>query len=73
MIFQVKVIPNSKEERIIRTEEGLTVKVKAKAINGKANKALIDTLSRYFKVKKSEVIILSGEKARRKRVEIRKL
>ncbi len=73
MIFQVKVIPNSKEERIIRTEEGLTVKVKAKAINGKANKALIDTLSRYFKVKKSEVIILSGEKTRRKRVEIRKL
>jgi uncharacterized protein (TIGR00251 family) len=66
----VRVKPNMKEERIEKVGEVFTVSVKDPAREGKANEALIYILSRYFKVPKSHIIILSGFKSKNKVIEI---
>jgi len=66
MIKEIKVIPNSKKEKIIKSTE-LIVKVREPAKNGKANKAIIKLLSKYFGKK---VRIVSGFKSKKKNIEI---
>jgi uncharacterized protein (TIGR00251 family) len=64
--IEIKVIPKSKTEEIIEAEP-LIIKVKEPPTKGKANKAVIMLLSRYFN---ADVRIVSGAKSRRKIVEI---
>ena len=65
------VIPNASRNEVIEEEDGsLKVRVTAKATEGKANKAVIEVLADYFGVKKSQVMILSGEKSRNKLISI---
>jgi uncharacterized protein (TIGR00251 family) len=63
-ILKIKVIPNSKTEKIV-SQEGNTLKIKlqAPAHEGKANKALIKFLSQHFKIAKSKISITQGEKS----------
>lgn len=65
----IKVIPNSNVEEIIEAEP-LIIKVKEPPTKGKANKAVIRLLSRYFN---ANVRIVSGTKSRRKIVEIEEM
>lgn len=67
----VKIIPNAKKEEIIK--EGDThfkVKVRAPAVEGKANEALIRLLAEYFNVSKSQITIDKGALSRNKIIEI---
>jgi uncharacterized protein (TIGR00251 family) len=64
--IEIKVIPNSDVEEILEAEP-LIVRVKEPPAKGKANKAVITLLSRYFN---ANVRIVSGTKSRRKIVEI---
>lgn len=69
--ISVKITPNAKKEGII--DEGnncFKVKVKAPAIEGKANEAMIKLLSKYFNIPKSCIKISRGEFAKNKIVEI---
>ena len=50
----------------------MKVYLTAPAVEGKANKALIEFLSEHFGVKKRDIKILLGEKSRNKVVEILK-
>ena len=50
--------------------ERLKVRLQARAVDGKANEALIDFLAGHFGVPRRSVRILSGLKSRQKRVEI---
>ena len=70
MKIDVKVIPNARKERIVDEDGLLKVYVTAPALDGKANKALIDLLAEHFGVKKGDVRIVKGEKSREKIVEI---
>jgi hypothetical protein len=63
---EIKVIPNSKREEVIEGDP-LVVRVKALPTKGKANKAVIDLLSRHFN---APVRIVSGASSRKKIVEI---
>lgn len=65
--IEIKVIPNSDVEEILEAEP-LIVRVKAPPTKGKANKAVIKLLSRYFN---ANVRIVSGTKSRKKIVEIK--
>ena len=69
-IIDIRVIPNAGKSEIIREEERLKVKVSAPAADGKANKAVIKLLADYFKVKEREIVIIKGEKSRKKQVRI---
>ena len=69
----VFVIPNAKKAKIEKENDRLVVHVDAPAVGGKANKRLIELLADFFKVKKSSVRILRGEKSREKLIEITNL
>ena len=64
--IEIKVVPNSSSEEVIEAEP-LIVKVKEPPTKGKANKAVIKVLARYFN---ANVRIVSGTKSRRKIVEV---
>ena len=66
----VKVIPNAKQNKVLEEEERIKAYITALPSDGRANKALIDLLANHFKVKKSSVKIIRGEKSREKIVEI---
>lgn len=70
-IYKVKIIPNSKINKIIeQTETFLKLKLTAPAKEGKANRALLDFLSEYFKMPKSQIQIIQGEKSREKKIKL---
>jgi uncharacterized protein (TIGR00251 family) len=72
MKISVRVKPNMKEEKVEKVDDVFTVCVKEPAKEGKANKAVIELLSEYFKVPKSQIVILSGMKSKQKIIEIKK-
>src|SRR5438045_9174572 len=59
MIFHVYVKTNSKFDSIIAKESNeLEIRICAAPVDGKANKYLINYLSKFLKVSKSSVVIL---------------
>lgn len=71
MRINVIVHPNSKKVRIEKDIMGqINVYVSAPPIEGKANKATIEALSSYFKVKTNKVRLISGQKSKLKLFEI---
>lgn len=67
MKVSVRVKPQAKQDKIEKI--GLNdyiVWVKAKAIEGKANQAVIKILSEYFHTPKSKIILIKGTKFRDK-------
>ena len=77
MKISVKVIPNAKQNEVVDDAFDLLgarilkVKVNQPPEDGRANKAVIEILADYFKVKKSAVVIVTGETSRNKIIEIR--
>ena len=70
MIVEVRVQPKSSKEEILKlSEHSYKVYMRKPAIEGKANKHLIDMLSKYFNTKKSMIKIKSGLRSRNKIVE----
>ena len=72
MRISVRVVPNARKERVEAFASGLKVYVTAPAIEGKANKRLIEVLASYFKIKKSGLKIIKGRASRDKVVEVSK-
>lgn len=73
MILNLKVVPKSSREFISwydREKNILKLNIQSPAIEGRANKSLIEFLAKYFSVKKSQVRIKSGETAKIKLIEI---
>jgi len=70
MNVEIKVIPNPKKRAKTRTPAGITVRLTALPLEGRANDELIRYLSDVLKVKRSAIRILKGEKDRRKVLEI---
>lgn len=71
--LNVKVIPNARKNSVSEDAGIFKVRVTAPAVDGKANKAVIEALSEFYDVKKRDVKILHGEKSRGKIVEIASL
>lgn len=71
VIFQLKISPNASKNEIIKNDEGIKIKIKAQPIDGKANKALVEYLSKQFKVPKSNFEIIKGETSKDKTILIR--
>lgn len=61
LIVRIKIIPNSSKNDIVWENEGLKIKITAQPIENKANKALIEFLSKKLKTAKSNIQILKGE------------
>jgi uncharacterized protein len=70
MKINIKVVPRASKDRIIEENGVLKVYVTSPAVDGRANKSVIESLADHFKTKKRMVKIVSGEKSRNKTVEI---
>ena len=72
MIVELHVQPGaSRTEFAGKHGERLTVRLQARAVDGKANDALIEFLAAHFGVPRRNVRIVSGLTSRQKRVRIR--
>lgn len=61
LIAKIKIVPNSSKNDIIIEDEFVKIKVTAQPIENKANKALVEFLSKQLKVPKSDIEIVKGE------------
>lgn len=70
--LSVRVQPRASKDEIAGTLDGaLKIRLRAPALENRANEALVEFLSSLLKTSKSAVRIQSGEHGRNKRVEIR--
>lgn len=63
---KLKISPNASKNEIIKTETEIKIKLTAQPIEGKANKCLVEFLSKQFRIAKSNIEILKGETGREK-------
>jgi len=71
MKIEVRAKPNARRTEVKLLSTGVyQVAVQAPAMEGKANEAVREALGEFFKVAKSRVTIIQGEKGKNKLVEI---
>jgi len=71
MLIRIHVTPNAKEVRVVKvSEDSFEVKVDQRAVGGRANKRLLETLSKHFMVPKSKIFIMKGMISRDKIVRL---
>jgi len=72
VIFSVRVQPRARTDEIAGEMDGaLKVRLRAPALEGRANVALVEFLAGVLNTSQAAVRILSGERSRMKRVEVR--
>lgn len=72
VVFSVRVQPRASKDEVAGEMGGaLKVRLRAPAVEDRANEALVEFLAGLLKTSRSAVSILSGERGRVKRIEIR--
>ncbi|MBP7686300.1 MAG: YggU family protein [Thermoflexales bacterium] len=67
----VRVLPRASRNLVVGVEQGaIKIKLTAPPVEGAANAALMEFVADWLGVRKSAVTIVSGEKARHKRVQV---
>ena len=67
MKIEVLVKPGAKKNEVVKSADGIyRIKIKAPALEGKANDAVIEALAEHFRLPKQAVTILHGHFGRRK-------
>ena len=65
--IKLRISPNASKNEIIKNEDGtIKVKITAQPVEGKANKALIEFLSKEFKIPKTSIEIVRGDSSKDK-------
>ena len=71
MKITVSVIPNAKKPSVEKiSKDEYKVKVDAPAVDGKANRRLIEIIADYFNTSKNSVNIIKGFKSKNKIIKI---
>jgi len=68
--LEIKVTAGAKSNGFKRKKGFYFLRIKAKAVDGKANKALIEFLANELNINKKDVEIIKGEKSGRKIISI---
>ncbi|MFH1561024.1 MAG: DUF167 domain-containing protein [Patescibacteria group bacterium] len=67
----VIVHPNAKRPRVEKDMLGdLHVYVNQPPLEGRANRAVVESLAEFFKIRKNKIILVSGVKSKRKLFDI---
>jgi uncharacterized protein (TIGR00251 family) len=70
-LLDIRVIPRAPRSHVAGTRDGaLLVRLAAAPVDGKANDALLVLLADVLDVPRRDLTIVSGEKARRKRLKV---
>ena len=67
----VRVVPGAKHNRVTQDASGdYRVQLTARAVDGQANRALLDVLAETWKIKKRTLQLIKGLKSRQKLIKI---
>lgn len=70
IVLKIRISPNASKNQIMLSDDMIKVKVTAQPIENKANKALVEFLSKYLKVPKTSISIAKGETSKDKTLHI---
>jgi len=72
MLIEVKVRPNSKDDRIVKINppQSIEVELRAKPENNQANERLLSFLTKMLKLPKNSLKIIRGHTERKKLIKI---
>lgn len=73
IILNVRILPNSSKNCMVCSQDAIKVKITAPPVEGKANKALVEFLSKTFKVPKTYFEIVKGETSKDKSILIKNI
>ncbi|MCR4881398.1 MAG: DUF167 domain-containing protein [bacterium] len=69
--FRVKVVPNSSASKVVEAnEEFVKIKLNSPPIEGRANKEVIELLSKVLDVPKTSIELVSGDKSKLKTLKV---
>ena len=69
--FKIKAIAGAKLNQIEFLDEFIKIKIKQRALEGKANKAIVEFLSEILDIPKTKIQILNGQTSPIKTIEIK--
>lgn len=70
MRLEIKVIPGAKKDALSEQNGAVKVHLRAPAVDGKANAALVKFLAEHYGVKTSQIEVIKGLKSRHKVINI---
>ncbi len=70
-LLNLRISPNACKNEFLADSSGIKVKITAQPVDGKANKALIEYLSKFLKIPKSSFEIVKGETSKDKTILIK--
>lgn len=71
LLVNIRVSPNASKNEIIISDDMIKLKITSQPVEGKANKAVIEFLSKHLKVPKSNFEITKGQTSKDKTILIK--
>lgn len=68
VLIRLRISPNASKNQILKDGDIIKLKITAQPIEGKANKAVIEFISKQFKVPKTSIEIVKGETSKDKTI-----
>jgi len=69
--LRIHVVPNAKIDKVVGEHGGaIRIKLRAPAVKGKANAALISFLAQTLAISQQQIALESGKKSRRKLIRV---
>ncbi len=68
LVVSFRISPNAKKNEIIKENDVVKIKITVQPVDGKANKAVVEFLSKTFKIPKTSIVILKGETSKDKTI-----
>ena len=70
-IVHFHIVPNAKTDQVVGTHgDAIKIKLRALAVDGKANAALLNFLAERLEISKRAIVFKRGEKSREKLIRI---
>jgi uncharacterized protein (TIGR00251 family) len=66
VLLKIRIVPNSSKNQFIISDEIIKLKITAQPIENKANKAVVEYLSKLFKMPKTSIEIVKGDTSKDK-------
>lgn len=66
VVLKIRIAPNSAKNQLVLSDDMVKLKITAQPIENKANKAVVEYLSKLFKIPKTSISILKGDTSKDK-------
>ena len=66
VILKIRIAPNSAKNQLVLSDDMVKLKITAQPIENKANKAVVEYLSKLFKIPKTSISIIKGDTSKDK-------